>query len=85
MGSDYSVPGRRAVSLSSVKRSIMARKHHMADTDLEGPATTPQPQAPVTGSSNMQAACSHGNLTFLLIQMNTNNMRLRPLPNLGQI
>jgi len=45
----------------------MARNRHMADTDLEGPATTSQPQAPMTGSSNMQAACSHGKLTFLLI------------------
>lgn len=33
----------------------------------------------------MQAARSHGNLTFVLIQMNTNNMHLMPLPNLCQL
>lgn len=32
----------------------------------------------------MQAARSHGNLTFVFIQMNTNNMHLMPLPNLRQ-
>lgn len=32
----------------------------------------------------MQAARSHGNLTFVFIQINTNNMHLMPLPNLCQ-
>lgn len=55
-----------------------------SDTDLERVLMTPHPGAQKSWSSNMHAACSHGNLTFVLIQMNTNNMHLRPFPNLCQ-
>lgn len=56
-----------------------------SDSDLEALLMTPHPGAQKSWSSNMQAARSHGNLTFVLIQMNTNNMHLMPLPNLCQI
>lgn len=63
----------------------MARVCHTAHSDLEGPGATPLPRAPTTGSSNMHAASSHGNLTFALIQMNKNNMQLKPAHTLGQL